>query len=65
MERRLEEAMRLGFRSAVIPERQAAPAEGAKAKKLAIQCIGSSTLREAIDRCLAPGAKRPPSGSRG
>ena len=65
IERRLEEAMRLGFRSAVIPERQATPTEGARAKKLAIECLGASTLREAIERCLAPPANRPPSGSRG
>ncbi len=54
IERRLDEAMRLGFRSAVIPERQAPTAGGAKAgKKPLIECFGAATLREAIDRCLA------------
>ncbi|HMI30241.1 MAG TPA: DNA repair protein RadA [Candidatus Limnocylindrales bacterium] len=53
IERRLEEAMRLGFRSALIPERQAPPAEGAKGKgKSAIACVPVSSLRDAIDRSL-------------
>jgi DNA repair protein RadA/Sms len=73
LERRLEEAMRLGFRTAVIPERQAAPGEGTKGKaKPAIAAIAAATLREAIERCLAtpPGrrdsaAPAPASRSRG
>ena len=59
MERRLEEAMRLGFRTAVIPERQAPAAGGAaggaartKAKP-AIATLPAATLREALERCLA------------
>jgi DNA repair protein RadA/Sms len=54
IERRLDEAMRLGFRSAVIPERQGSPAGSANAKgKSAIARRTASTLREAIDLCLA------------
>jgi DNA repair protein RadA/Sms len=54
IERRLEEAMRLGFRSAVIPERQAHPSAGAGAKGTsAIALLAASTLRDAIDQCLA------------
>jgi len=49
MERRLEEAMRLGFGSAVIPERQAS-------RSTVVKTIAASTLRDAIERCL-PKAK--------
>jgi DNA repair protein RadA/Sms len=42
--RRLEEAMRLGFRSAVVPERS-----GAQVK---IRLLPAATLREAMDRCF-------------
>jgi DNA repair protein RadA/Sms len=53
IERRLEEAMRLGFRTAVIPERQSAA-------KPAIATIAAATLRQAIDRCIvAQPAPRP------
>ena len=47
IERRLEEAARLGFRSAVIPDRQASPPS-----KSSVKAIAAATLREAIDRCL-------------
>jgi DNA repair protein RadA/Sms len=50
MERRLEEAMRLGFGSAVIPERQKA------GKGAAVKTIAVASLRDAIERCL-PKAK--------
>ncbi len=69
IERRLEEAMRLGFRSAVIPERQTAAgkAPGAKsAAKSAITTLAAATLRDAIERCLTRGGERVaavPSGS--
>jgi len=49
MERRLEEAMRLGFGSAVIPERQAS-------RSTVVKTIAASTHRDAIERCL-PKAK--------
>ena len=45
MDRRLEEAMRLGFGAALIPKRQA-PA------KPAIRCLAAESLREAIDLAL-------------
>jgi DNA repair protein RadA/Sms len=61
IERRLEEAKRLGFRTAVIPERQAAPGEGAKGKDLPANATSAAaTRREAIERCLPT-----PSRSRG
>ncbi|HXL15470.1 MAG TPA: DNA repair protein RadA [Methylomirabilota bacterium] len=47
IDRRLEEAMRLGFRSAVIPERQAAAGP-------TIAKVAAATLRDAIGRCLPP-----------
>jgi DNA repair protein RadA/Sms len=63
MDRRLEEAMRLGFRTALIPKRQApappAPDRGAEklgsrraATKPAIQRLAAESLREAIDLAL-------------
>src|SRR6267142_4908245 len=58
MDRRLEEAMRLGFRTALIPKRQApAPEKGAEgqrraATKPAIRCLAAESLREAIDLAL-------------
>jgi DNA repair protein RadA/Sms len=55
IERRIEEAMRLGFASAVIPERQAEALAGAKGKRPAIKAIPVGTLRDAIDRCLPKG----------
>ena len=51
IERRLEEAMRLGFRTAVIPERQA----GAKPT---ITKLAAASLRDAIGRCLPHGRER-------
>ncbi len=51
MDRRLEEAMRLGFRTAMIPGRQA-PAGPSE-----LLGIGAESLREAIDLALAPAGK--------
>ncbi len=67
MERRLEEALRLGFRSALIPERQAPGSDGrsgatapaAPKRKPAIACLAAASLREAIDKTLAASPSRP------
>jgi len=55
IERRIEEATRLGFASAAIPERQAEALGGAKGKRPAVKAIPVGTLRDAIDRCLPKG----------
>jgi DNA repair protein RadA/Sms len=55
IERRIEEAMRLGFASAVIPERQAEALAGAKGKRPAMKAIPVGTLQDAIARCLPKG----------
>jgi len=68
MERRLQEAVRLGFRSAVIPKRNAPAAESGKGKAAStIEHVAAATLGEAIERCFparAAGTTRPSPGPR-
>jgi DNA repair protein RadA/Sms len=53
LERRLNEAVKLGFKQAIIPEAQARDAEGP-----AILCLPVSTVRQAVTKALISGHKQ-------